>query len=38
LATDRDIDYDIAMDMNLSDDYNDGDPWGDETENYGDYD
>jgi hypothetical protein len=38
MATDRDIDYDIATDMNLSDDYNDGDPWGDETENYGDYD
>ena len=37
MATDRDIDMDIAMDMNPSDDYNDGDPWGDETENYEDY-
>jgi hypothetical protein len=38
MATDREIDFDIAMDMNLNDDYNDGDPWGDETENFGEYD
>jgi hypothetical protein len=38
MATDRDIDLDIAMDINSTDDYNDGDPWGDETENYGEYD
>jgi hypothetical protein len=38
MVTDRDIDLDIAMDMNSTDDYNDGDPWGDETENYGEYD
>jgi hypothetical protein len=38
MTTDQDIDLDIAMDMNRSDDYDDGDPWGEETENYGDYD
>lgn len=38
MLTDRDIDADIAMDMNPTDDYNDGDPWGDEMENYGEYD
>ena len=38
MTTDQDIDMDLAMDMNLSDDYDDGDPWGEETENYGDYD
>jgi hypothetical protein len=37
MATDRDIELDIAMDMNPTDDYDDGDPWGDETENYGEY-
>ena len=34
----REIDMDIAMDMNGTDDYDDGDPWGDETENNDDYD
>ena len=38
MATDREIDVDIAMDMNPTDDYDDGDPWGDEGENYGEYD
>ena len=38
MATDREIDMDLAMDMNPSDDYDDGDPWGEENENYGEYD
>jgi hypothetical protein len=38
MVTDQEIDMDLAMDMNPSDDYDDGDPWGEETENYGDYD
>jgi len=33
----KDIDEDLAMDMNSTDDYDDGDPWGDETDNVGDY-
>jgi hypothetical protein len=28
----------LAMDMNQTDDYNDGDPWGDELENQREYD
>jgi len=38
MVTDREIDLDIGMDINLIDDYNDGDPWGDETDNFGEYD
>jgi len=38
MQTDMDIDMDIAMDMNPTDDYDDGDPWGDEGENYAEYD
>ena len=38
MVTDRDIDVDIAMDMNPTDDYDDGDPWGDEMENRDEYD
>jgi hypothetical protein len=38
MEIDREIDLDIAMDMNPIDDYNDGDPWGDETDNFGEYD
>jgi hypothetical protein len=38
MATDREIDMDIQMDMNQTDDYDDGDPWGDEAENFGEYD
>ena len=38
MVTDRDIDVDIAMDMNPTDDFDDGDPWGDEGENFGEYD
>ena len=38
MATEQEIDMDLAMDMNPSDDYDDGDPWGDENENYGEYD
>jgi len=38
MATDREIEVDIAMDMNPTDDYDDGDPWGEEVENSGDYD
>ena len=33
----KDINEDLAMDMNSTDDYDDGDPWGDETDNVGDY-
>ena len=32
------IDMDNAMDMNTTDDYDDGDPWGDEIENRDEYD
>ena len=38
METEREIDEDIAMDMNPTDDYNDGDPWGDEMDNRDDYD
>ena len=38
MNADKEIDDDIAMDMNQTDDYDDGDPWGEETENNGDYD
>jgi len=38
IATDGAIDLDIATDMNPTDDYDDGDPWGDEIENYDEYD
>ena len=38
MNVERDIEMDIAEDMNYTDDYNDGDPWGEEQENYGDYD
>ena len=34
----KDIEMDIAQDMNYTEDYDDGDPWGEEQENYGDYD
>jgi len=38
MNVEREIDEDLAMDMNSTDDYDDGDPWGDETEdNGGDY-
>jgi hypothetical protein len=33
----REIEMDIATDMNQTDDYNDGDPWGDEVDNADDY-
>jgi hypothetical protein len=38
MTTDRDIEQDIAMDMNPTDDYDDGDPWGEEINNMEDYD
>lgn len=38
MGTERDIEIDLAMDMNPTDDYDDGDPWGDEVENFGEYD
>jgi len=38
LETDRGIEEDLAMDANETEDYNDGDPWGDEYENREDYD
>ena len=38
IVTKRDIDMDIARDMNPTDDYDDGDPWGDEVDNFGEYD
>ena len=37
MNVDREIDEDLAMDMNSTDDYDDGDPWGDEQDNVGDY-
>jgi hypothetical protein len=37
METDREIEKDIAMDMNQTDDYDDGDPWGEELENNEDY-
>jgi hypothetical protein len=37
MNVEREIDEDLAMDMNSIDDYDDGDPWGDETDNVGDY-
>jgi len=33
----HDIEMDLAMGINRSEDYDDGDPWGDEAENYDDY-
>jgi hypothetical protein len=33
----RDIAMDLEMGINRSEDYDDGDPWGDEAENYDDY-
>jgi len=33
----KDIATDLAGDFNQSDDYDDGDPWGDEREDFGDY-
>jgi hypothetical protein len=36
--TDLEINMDLAMDMNQSDDYDDGDPWGEEMNNDIDYD
>jgi hypothetical protein len=37
MNVEREIDEDLAMDMNSTDDYDDGDPWGDEIDNVGDY-
>jgi hypothetical protein len=34
----REIEMDNAMDMNPTDDFDDGDPWGDEVENRDEYD
>jgi len=34
----NEIEMDIAVDMNQTDDYNDGDPWGEELDNDIDYD
>jgi hypothetical protein len=38
MNTDRDIENDLAKDFNNTDDYDDGDPWGEEAENNDDYD
>ena len=38
MNTAHDIDLELALDMNNTDDYNDGDPWCDELENIGEYD
>jgi hypothetical protein len=38
MNVEREIEIDIAMDMNPTDDYDDGDPWGDEVDNREDYD
>ena len=37
MNVEAEIEQDIAMDMNQTDDYDDGDPWGEETENNEDY-
>jgi hypothetical protein len=37
MNVETEIEEDIAMDMNQTDDYDDGDPWGEETENNEDY-
>jgi len=34
----HEIDMDVAVNMNMTDDYDDGDPWGEEAENNDDYD
>ncbi len=38
MNVERDVEMDIAINMNLTEDFDNGDPWGDEEENYGDYD
>jgi hypothetical protein len=38
MNVDREIDEDLASDFNKSDDYDDGDPWGEEAENMNEYD
>ena len=38
MNTAHEIELDLATDFNQTDDYNDGDPWGDETTNRDDYD
>lgn len=38
INVEREIDMDLAMDTNPTDDYNDGDPWGEELNNREDYD
>ena len=38
MITQNEIDEDLAINMNYTDDYNDGDPWNEETENQEDYD
>ena len=37
INAEQEIEDDIAMDMNQTDDYDDGDPWGEEAENNEDY-
>jgi hypothetical protein len=37
MNVETEIEQDIAMDMNQTDDYDDGDPWGEEAENNEDY-
>ena len=37
MQLEKDIAIDLAADLNPSDDYDDGDPWGDEREDFGDY-
>lgn len=38
MALEHEIEMDIAVDMNQTDDYNDGDPWGEELDNDVNYD
>ena len=38
MNVEREIEMDNAMDMNPTDDYDDGDPWGDEVDNRDEYD
>ncbi len=37
MQLEKDIATDLAADFNPTDDYDDGDPWGDEREDFGDY-
>jgi hypothetical protein len=38
MNVEREIEEDLANDFNNTDDYDDGDPWGEEAENMNEYD